>query len=112
MVVPGAPLMTVKTVVQVAQTDAEFKIAEQELILRVTQTYFDVLMAQDGVHLALAQKSAIAEQLEQAKRNFEVGSATITDTYEAQARYDLVSAQEIAAQSNLEIKIRNSWENF
>jgi len=52
------------------------------------------------------QKAAITEQLEQAKRNFEVGTATITDTYEAQARFDLVSAQEIAAQSNLEISKR------
>ncbi len=92
---------------QVAQTEAQFKNAGQELILRVTQAYFDVLMAQDSVRLTLAQKSAIAEQLEQAKRNFEVGSATITDTYEAQARYDLVSAQEIAAQSNLEIKMNS-----
>ncbi len=89
---------------QVAQTEAQFKNAEQELILRVAQAYFDVLMAQDSVQLAATQKSAIAEQLEQAKRNFEVGSATITDTLEAQARHDLTSAQEIAAQSNLEIK--------
>ena len=90
-----------------AQTEAQFKNAGQELILRVTQAYFDVLIAQDNVRLALAQKSAIAEQLEQAKRNFEVGSATITDTYEAQARYDLVGAQEIAAQSNLEVKMNS-----
>jgi len=91
---------------QVAQTDAQFRSTEQNLILRVAQAYFDVLIAQDGVALAGAQKQAIAEQLEQAKRNFEVGSATITDTHEAQARHDLVSAQEIAAQSNLEIKKR------
>jgi len=91
---------------QVAQADAQFNGAEQDLILRVAQAYFDVLIAQDNVQLAEAQKTAIAEQLEQAKRNFEVGTATITDTYEAQARYDLVDAQEIAAQSNLEVKKR------
>ena len=91
---------------QVAQTDAQFKIAEQDLVLRVAQGYFDVLIAQDSVKLAEAQKTAISEQLEQAKRNFEVGSATITDTREAQARYDLTSAQEIAAQNDLEIKRR------
>ena len=91
---------------QVAQAEAQFKIAEQDLMLRVAQTYFDVLIAQDSVQLAEAQKTAIAEQLEQAKRNFEVGSATITDTHEAQARYDLTSAQEIAAQNDLEIKKR------
>lgn len=91
---------------QVAQTEAQFKVAEQDLVLRVAQAYFDVLIAQDSVQLAGAQKTAISEQLEQAKRNFEVGSATITDTHEAQARYDLTSAQEIAAQNNLEIKRR------
>jgi len=71
---------------QVAQAEAQFRIAEQDLILRVAQAYFDVLIAQDSVQLAEAQKTAIAEQLEQARRNFEVGSATITDTHEAQAR--------------------------
>ena len=91
---------------QVIQTDAQFKAAEQDLILRVAQAYFDVLIAQDAVQLAEAQKTAITEQLEQAKRNFEVGTATITDTYEAQARYDLTHSQGIAAQSNLEIKKR------
>ena len=91
---------------QVAQTEAQFKLAEQNLVLRVAQTYFDVLIAQDGVQLAAAQKIAIAQQLEQAKRNFEVGTATITDTHEAQARYDLIVSQEIAAQSNLEVKRR------
>ncbi len=91
---------------QVAQADAQFMAAGQDLIVRVAQAYFDVLMAQDSVQLAEAQKTAIFEQLEQAKRNFEVGTATITDTLEAQARYDLVNSQEIAAQSNLEIKKR------
>src|SRR3990167_4871988 len=91
---------------QVAQAEAPFRVAEQDLILRVAQAYFDVLIAQDSVQLAEAQKIAIAEQLEHAKRNFEVGSATITDTHEAQARYDLTSAQEIAAQNDLEIKRR------
>jgi outer membrane protein len=91
---------------QVVQAEAQFKLAEQDLILRVAQAYFDVLIAQDSVQLAEAQKTAITEQLEQAKRNFEVGSATITDTHEAQARYDLTSAQEIAARNDLEIKQR------
>jgi len=91
---------------QVAQADAQFKIAEQDLVLRVAQAYFDVLIAQDSVRLAEAQKTAIKEQLAQAKRNFEVGTATITDTHEAQARHDLTSAQEIAAQNSLEIKRR------
>lgn len=91
---------------QVIQSEAQFKQAEEDLVLRVAQAYFDVLIAQDSVQLAAAQKTAISEQLEQAKRNFEVGTATITDTHEAQARYDLIVAQEIAAQSNLEVKRR------
>jgi len=91
---------------QLTQTEAQFKAAEQNLIIRVAQAYFDVLIAQDSVKLAEAQKVAITEQLEQAKRNFEVGTSTITDTYEAQARFDLTHSQEIAALSNLEIKKR------
>lgn len=87
-------------------TDSQYKIAEQDLVLRTAQAYFDVLIAEDGVQLAQAQQAAITEQLGQAKRHFEVGSATITDTHEAQARFDLTRAQEISAQNNLEIKKR------
>jgi len=95
-----------QTDLQVAISEAQFKLAEQELILRSAQSYFDVLIAQDTVQLTNAQKTAISQQLEQAKRNFEVGTATITDTHEAQARYDLIVAQEIAAKNNLELKQR------
>ncbi len=91
---------------QVAISEAQFKLAEQDVILRSAQTYFDVLIAQDTVKLNAAQKSAIAQQLEQAKRNFEVGTATVTDTYEAQARYDLILAQELVAANDLEVKHR------
>ena len=91
---------------QVAITEAQFRLAEQDIILRSAQTYFDVLIAQDTVSLTAAQKTAISQQLEQAKRNFDVGTATITDTYEAQARYDLILAQELAAANDLEVKQR------
>ena len=89
---------------QVTQSEALFSQARQDLILRVSQAYFDVLLAQDTLTVAQGQKMAIAEQLEQAKRNFEVGTSTIVDTHEAQSRYDLTVAQEIAAQSDLDIK--------
>jgi outer membrane protein len=69
--------------------------------VRLAQAYFDVLAAQDSLGTNQASKTAIAEQLASAKRNFEVGTATITDTREAQARYDLVLAQEIAAENLL-----------
>jgi len=91
---------------QVRQADAAFAAARQDLILRVAQAYFDVLAAQDGLTLIRGQKAAIAERLAQAKRSFEVGAATITDTHEAQARYDLAQAQEITAQNTLEIAKR------
>lgn len=80
---------------------ADLELAEQELIVRVAQFYFDVLAAQDALTTAQANKKAISEQLASAKRNFEVGTTTITDTREAQARFDLATAQEIAAENDL-----------
>jgi outer membrane protein len=96
---------------QAAQAELQLKIAEQDLIVRVAQAYFDVLIAENTVVLVEAQQKAISEQLEQAKRNFEVGSATITDTLEAQARFDLTGAQGIAAKNDLEIK-RNALQQL
>jgi outer membrane protein len=78
--------------------------AEQELVLRTTSAYFDVLAAIDTLAFVQAQKSAVSEQLASAKRNFEVGTTTITDSREAQARFDLVVAQEIAAENDLRVK--------
>ena len=89
---------------QVRQAEATFGLAYQDLVIRVAQAYFDLLGAQDTLNLVRAQKAAISEQLAQAKRNFEVGTATITDTHEAQARFDLSTAQEIAALNDLESK--------
>jgi outer membrane protein len=91
---------------QVALADVQFASVAQDLILRVSQAYFDVLLASANLSFTQAQKTAIAQQLEQAKRNFEVGNATITDTHEAQARFDLVTAQEIAAKADVEVKNR------
>ena len=85
-------------------SEAQFAQAKQDLIVRVGQAYFDVLAAQDTLATLQAQKIATSEQLASAKRNFEVGTATITDTHEAQARYDLIIAQEYAGQSDLEVK--------
>jgi outer membrane protein len=91
---------------QVVQAEATYGAAVQDLIVRVAQAYFDVLEANDNLAFVKANKAAISEQLAQAKRNFEVGTATITDTNEAQARYDLAAAQEIAAINDLEVKKR------
>ena len=83
---------------------ADLASAAQDLIIRVSQAYFDVLAAQDALATTRASKSFITEQLASAKRNFEVGTATITDTREAQARFDLGTAQEIAADNDLRAK--------
>ena len=88
--------------IEVAQ--AQLQVAEQDLIVRVAQAYFDVLAATDALGTVKTSKAAIAEQLASAKRNFEVGTATITDTREAQARYDLATAQELAAENDLNVK--------
>jgi outer membrane protein len=82
---------------------ADLESAEQDLMIRVAQAYFDVLAAKDTAALTRTRKAAVLEQLASAKRNFEVGTATITDTREAQAQADLASAQEIAA----DIELRN-----
>lgn len=87
-----------------AQAEAQFVLARQNLIFRVAQAYFDVLNAEVNLEAAQSQRSAIAQQLELAKKNFEVGVATIVDTYEAQSRYDLSMAQEISAENELEVK--------
>ncbi len=88
---------------QVTQADYILSSAQQDLIVRVAIAYFDILLAQFNIELVESQKKAVSEQLAQAKRNFEVGVATITDTNEAQAKYDAIVAQEIT--------VRNEYDN-
>jgi outer membrane protein len=83
---------------------AQYEMAEQDLLVRVTQAYFDVLNSEDSLALIRAQKRAVGEQLASAKRNFEVGTSTITGVRDAQARYDLSVAQEVAAENDLRVK--------
>ncbi len=90
---------------QVSQADNTLAAAQQDLILRVAQAYFDVLLAQFNIELNESQLAAVSEQLAQAKRNFEVGVATITDTNEAQAKYDSIVAQEIATRNDYDNKV-------
>jgi len=87
-----------------AAAQADLESAEQDLIVRLATAYFDVLAAKDALSTTQANKAGIAEQLASAKRNFEVGTATITDTREAQAKYDLAVAQELAADNDLRVK--------
>ena len=88
---------------QTALAATQFGIARQDLVLRVAEAYFNVLNAQDALDAVTQLRMAAAEQLELAKTSFEVGTVTITDVHEAQSRFDLASAQEIAAQNQLEV---------
>ena len=89
---------------QIDVAAVQLRAAEQDLLLRLSQAYFDVLAASDSLDFTQSQKRAVGEQLASAQRNFELGSATIVDTRDAQARYDLVLAQELATQNALRVK--------
>ncbi len=86
---------------QVAKAEAQREAAQQDLIVRVSQRYFDVLAAEDRVTSIHADRLAIARQLEQAKQRFEVGLIAITDVQESQAAYDQSVAAEIGAEREL-----------
>ena len=90
------------------QEDATYSAAQQDLILRVSQAYFNVLRAKDKLAFVRAEKSAVGRQLEQTKQRFEVGLSAITDVHDAKANYDAVLADEIAAQNDL----NNSYESL
>jgi len=90
---------------QVGQSDYVLASSQQDLIVRVTQAYLDVLLAQFNIELTESQKAAVSENLAQAKRNFEVGTATITDTNDAQAKYDQIVAQQISVRNDLDNKL-------
>ena len=101
---PGNGVLIDQAQIGVRIAETQLAQAEQDLLTRVAQSYFDVLAAQDALEVALAQRRAIAEQFEAAKRNFEVGTATITDQQEAQARLDLNDALLAAARNDLTVK--------
>ena len=84
--------------------DMRFYLAQQDLIIRVSQAYFDALTSQDNVELYRNKKSLIKQQLEIAQAKFDAGLATIVDVNTAQAAQDLASSQEIAAQADLVVK--------
>ena len=84
--------------------DMNFFQAQQDLILRVSQAYFDALTSQDNVALYRNKKDLIKQQLDVAQAKFDTGLATIVDVNTAQASYDLTVSQEIAAQADLVVK--------
>lgn len=89
---------------QTALAESQFGLAKQDLILRTAEAYFNVLNADDALAAVSQLRAAAAEQLEIAKTSFEVGTVTITDVHEAQSRFDLASAQEIAARNELDVR--------
>lgn len=101
---PGNQIVFEQSKRQIDVEEQKLLSAEQDLIMKLSTAYFDVLASQDSLAYLLAQKAAVTEQLASAKRNFEVGTATITDTREAEARFDLVVAQEIAGRNDLQVK--------
>lgn len=90
------------------QQDAAYAAAQQALILRVSQAYFEVLRAKDNLVFVRAEKAAVGRQLEQTKQRFEVGLSAITDVHDAQAQYDAVLADEVLARNEL----NNSYEGL
>ena len=89
---------------QVELARAQYTQAVQDLILRVAQAYFEVLIAQESIEVADAQIKSTREQLALAQRGFEKGANAITDVHEAKSRSDLARSQRIAAMNELEAK--------
>ena len=87
--------------------ELNFLISKEQTILRIVNAYFSILIAQNNLKTIQSEKDAVKEQLEFAKRNFEVGTSTITDQQEAQARFDLIRASEIKAENDLAIARTN-----
>jgi len=87
---------------KIAQAEAAYQSELQNLMVRTTEAYFNVLSAQDNLKFTVSEKEAIGKQLEQAKQRFEVGIIPITDVYEAQAAFDQTSANELEAVNNLD----------
>ncbi|MBK9395421.1 MAG: TolC family outer membrane protein [Uliginosibacterium sp.] len=90
--------------IAVSLAEVQFSGAQLDLLQRTAQAYFDVLYAEDVVSYVQAYKSAAGEQLQLARKSFEVGTVTITDVNEAQSRFDLAAAQEIAALNDVNVK--------
>jgi len=90
---------------QAELADSIFNRETQDLILRTAEAYFNVLNARDSLSAIVQLRTAAAEQLELARTSFKVGTVTVTDVHEAQSRFDLASAQEIAARNTLDVSL-------
>ncbi|MGB8763793.1 MAG: TolC family outer membrane protein [Burkholderiales bacterium] len=86
------------------QAQAQYTLAEQDMILRTTQAYFEVMASREGIKVAESEIAATQEQLALSKRGFEKGVVAITDVYDGQSRLDLAQARLVAARSELDAK--------
>lgn len=89
----------------VAQAEAGFANAQQDLILRTAQAYFDVVYARENLEAARAYLNAVASQLDVASKSFEVGTGVVTDVHDAQTRFSSATAQVIAAETDLDLRL-------
>jgi outer membrane protein len=101
---PGYQFQAQQGDFQAEQGDYQLTLAQQDLIIRVAQAYMDVCIAEEALVVLDQQKSLIEQQLKLAKKSFKIGSATIVDTHEAQARYDLVESQRTASLLDIQNK--------
>ncbi|WP_290636940.1 TolC family outer membrane protein [Aquisalimonas sp.] len=89
------------------QASLQYATSQQDILLRVSEAYFDMLLAQDNLRLTEAELEAVQSELRRAERALEVGSGTVTDRDEARARFDQVEAQRLRAQNDLQVAREN-----
>jgi outer membrane protein len=93
-----------------SQSDTNYALSKQDLIVRTTNAYLAILRAKDSLIFVQAEKRAIERQLEQTKQRFNVGLTAITDVHEAQANFDNTVAQEIITENVVELRLEEMRE--
>ena len=101
---PGMERQLELSQIRVAQAEVQLQAARQDVVLRLTKAYFDVILSNEELRAIEAEKAAVAAQLKVAERSFEEGETTIADVRGAQAKWDLVQAQEVAQMNRLQIR--------
>ncbi|MEZ5701871.1 MAG: TolC family protein [Burkholderiaceae bacterium] len=101
---PGMERQLELSQIRVAQAEVQLQAARQDVVLRLTKAYFDVILSNEELRAIGAEKAAVEAQLKVAERSFEEGETTIADVREAQAKWDLVRAQEVAQKNRLQIR--------
>jgi outer membrane protein len=101
---PGMERQLELSQIRVAQAEVQLQAARQDVVLRLTKAYFDVILSNEELHATGAEKAAVQAQLKVAERSFDEGETTIADVREAQAKWDLVQALEVAQKNRLQIR--------